>query len=32
MTPNCPICGENAPEIPDSELGRFPDYEAFCAG
>lgn len=30
--PNCPICGEDAPEIPDSELGRFPDYEAFCAG
>jgi len=30
--PNCPICGENAPEIPDSELGKFPDYEAFCAG
>jgi sulfur-carrier protein adenylyltransferase/sulfurtransferase len=31
--PECPICGgENAPEIPESELGRFPDYEAFCAG
>jgi molybdopterin/thiamine biosynthesis adenylyltransferase/rhodanese-related sulfurtransferase len=30
--PNCPICGENAPEIPDSELGKFPDYELFCAG
>jgi molybdopterin/thiamine biosynthesis adenylyltransferase/rhodanese-related sulfurtransferase len=30
--PDCPICGEAAPEIPDSELGRFPDYEAFCAG
>jgi sulfur-carrier protein adenylyltransferase/sulfurtransferase len=30
--PNCPICGDNAPEIPDSELGKFPDYEAFCAG
>jgi sulfur-carrier protein adenylyltransferase/sulfurtransferase len=29
--PNCPICGPNAPEIPDSELGKFPDYEAFCA-
>jgi molybdopterin/thiamine biosynthesis adenylyltransferase/rhodanese-related sulfurtransferase len=28
--PNCPICGENAPQIPDSELGKFPDYEAFC--
>ena len=30
--PECPICGENAPQIPDSELGKFPDYEAFCAG
>jgi molybdopterin/thiamine biosynthesis adenylyltransferase/rhodanese-related sulfurtransferase len=30
--PDCPICGENAPEIPESELGKFPDYEAFCAG
>jgi molybdopterin/thiamine biosynthesis adenylyltransferase len=29
--PNCPICGPNAPEIPDTELGKFPDYEAFCA-
>ena len=29
----CLICGgENAPEIPESELGQFPDYEAFCAG
>jgi sulfur-carrier protein adenylyltransferase/sulfurtransferase len=30
--PNCPICGENAPEVPESEMGKFPDYEAFCAG
>src|SRR6187551_3074249 len=30
--PNCPICGENAPEIPESEMGKFPDYELFCAG
>src|SRR5512146_1429409 len=30
--PNCPICGEGAPEIPESELGKFPDYELFCAG
>ena len=30
--PDCPICGPNAPEIADGELGRFPDYEAFCAG
>ena len=26
--PDCPICGENAPEIPESEMGKFPDYEA----
>jgi sulfur-carrier protein adenylyltransferase/sulfurtransferase len=30
--PECPICGENAPEVPESEMGKFPDYEAFCAG
>jgi molybdopterin/thiamine biosynthesis adenylyltransferase len=30
--PDCPICGPNAPEIAVSELGKFPDYEAFCAG
>ena len=30
--PDCPICGENAPEVPESELGQFPDYELFCAG
>jgi sulfur-carrier protein adenylyltransferase/sulfurtransferase len=30
--PDCPICGDTAPEIPESELGKFPDYEAFCAG
>jgi sulfur-carrier protein adenylyltransferase/sulfurtransferase len=30
--PECPVCGENAPEIPESEMGKFPDYEAFCAG
>jgi molybdopterin/thiamine biosynthesis adenylyltransferase len=30
--PECPICGPNAPEIPESELGKFPDYELFCAG
>jgi molybdopterin/thiamine biosynthesis adenylyltransferase/rhodanese-related sulfurtransferase len=28
--PNCPICGDDAPEIPESELGKFPDYELFC--
>ena len=30
--PECPICGENAAEIPKSEMGQFPDYAAFCAG
>jgi molybdopterin/thiamine biosynthesis adenylyltransferase/rhodanese-related sulfurtransferase len=30
--PHCPICGDDAPEVPDSELGKFPDYETFCAG
>jgi len=30
--PDCPICGEDAPEIPESEMGQFPDYELFCAG
>jgi molybdopterin/thiamine biosynthesis adenylyltransferase/rhodanese-related sulfurtransferase len=30
--PECPICGENASEIPESELGQFPDYDLFCAG
>ena len=30
--PHCPICGPDAPEIPESEMGRFPDYELFCAG
>ncbi|MBK5220382.1 MAG: molybdopterin-synthase adenylyltransferase MoeB [Thermoleophilia bacterium] len=30
--PECPICGENAPEIPESEMGQFPDYDSFCAG
>jgi molybdopterin/thiamine biosynthesis adenylyltransferase/rhodanese-related sulfurtransferase len=29
--PECPICGPNAPQIPESEMGKFPDYEAFCA-
>src|SRR3954449_5833556 len=30
--PDCPICGEHAAEIPESEMGKFPDYEAFCPG
>jgi sulfur-carrier protein adenylyltransferase/sulfurtransferase len=28
--PECPICGDQAPEIPAEEMGRFPDYELFC--
>jgi molybdopterin/thiamine biosynthesis adenylyltransferase/rhodanese-related sulfurtransferase len=30
--PDCPICGEHAEEIPESEMGKFPDYDLFCAG
>jgi sulfur-carrier protein adenylyltransferase/sulfurtransferase len=30
--PGCPICGDHAPQIAESEMGKFPDYEAFCAG
>jgi sulfur-carrier protein adenylyltransferase/sulfurtransferase len=30
--PDCPICGEHAEEVPESEMGKFPDYDAFCAG
>jgi molybdopterin/thiamine biosynthesis adenylyltransferase/rhodanese-related sulfurtransferase len=30
--PDCPICGEHAERIPESEMGKFPDYDAFCAG
>jgi sulfur-carrier protein adenylyltransferase/sulfurtransferase len=30
--PQCPICGEDAPQIADEDLGKFPDYELFCAG
>jgi sulfur-carrier protein adenylyltransferase/sulfurtransferase len=30
--PECPICGEDAAEIAESEMGQFPDYAAFCAG
>ena len=29
--PDCPICGEHAEEIPEDEMGKFPDYDAFCA-
>ena len=28
--PECPICGENAPEIAPEDMGKFPDYELFC--
>ena len=28
--PHCPICGDDAPEIPAEEMGKFPDYELFC--
>ena len=28
--PECPICGDHAPEIAAEEMGRFPDYELFC--
>ena len=30
--PACPICGPDAPEVADEDLGKFPDYEAFCSG
>jgi molybdopterin/thiamine biosynthesis adenylyltransferase len=30
--PECPICGPDAPEIAESEMGQFPDYDLFCAG
>ncbi len=30
--PECPICGPDASEIADEDLGKFPDYDAFCAG
>jgi sulfur-carrier protein adenylyltransferase/sulfurtransferase len=30
--PDCPICGPNAPRVADEDLGKFPDYELFCAG
>jgi len=30
--PQCPICGPDAPDIADEDLGKFPDYDAFCAG
>ena len=30
--PACPICGPDAPQVADEDLGKFPDYELFCAG
>ncbi len=31
--PHCLICGgEHAEQIPQSEMGQFPDYDLFCAG
>src|SRR3954464_10321743 len=29
--PECPICSIDPSEIKDSDMGVFPDYEAFCA-
>ena len=29
--PDCPICSRDPGEISDEEMGKFPDYEAFCA-
>jgi molybdopterin/thiamine biosynthesis adenylyltransferase/rhodanese-related sulfurtransferase len=29
--PECPICSREPSAITDEEMGRFPDYEAFCA-
>ncbi len=30
--PSCPICGPDAPQVADEDLGKFQDYEAFCSG
>src|SRR5665809_99053 len=30
--PECPICSRDPDSIPEDEMGKFPDYEAFCAG
>src|ERR671922_1912226 len=30
--PDCPICSRDPSEISEEEMGKFPDYEAFCAG
>ncbi|MBA2644944.1 MAG: molybdopterin-synthase adenylyltransferase MoeB [Solirubrobacterales bacterium] len=30
--PECPICSRDPESISEGEMGKFPDYEAFCAG
>ncbi|MFY9264256.1 MAG: molybdopterin-synthase adenylyltransferase MoeB [Solirubrobacterales bacterium] len=30
--PECPICSREPEAIGDDEMGKFPDYEAFCSG
>ncbi|MDP9401685.1 MAG: molybdopterin-synthase adenylyltransferase MoeB [Actinomycetota bacterium] len=30
--PDCPVCSRAPEDIPEEELGVFPDYDAFCAG
>lgn len=30
--PECPICSRDPESIDDEEMGKFPDYEAFCSG
>jgi sulfur-carrier protein adenylyltransferase/sulfurtransferase len=30
--PDCPICSVDPATISDEEMGKFPDYDAFCAG
>jgi molybdopterin/thiamine biosynthesis adenylyltransferase/rhodanese-related sulfurtransferase len=30
--PACPICGPDAPEIAEEDMGKFPDYDLFCSG
>src|SRR3954466_415505 len=29
---SCPVCSRDPSEISEDEMGKFPDYEAFCAG
>jgi molybdopterin/thiamine biosynthesis adenylyltransferase len=30
--PECAICSRDPDELSAEEMGKFPDYEAFCAG